>query len=71
MFISIDAGKCMGHGRCYAVAPGLLADDEEGFVAQRGQTWQIPEELLATARLAAGACPEGAITIAEAASSDA
>ena len=38
MFLSIDADKCMGHGRCYSVAPDLLTDDEEGFVAQRGQT---------------------------------
>jgi ferredoxin len=71
LFISIDGGKCMGHGRCYSVATGLLSDDEEGFVAQRGRTWQIPDGQLSEARLAADACPEGAITILEAAPSDA
>lgn len=70
MFISIDADGCMGHGRCYSVAEGLLSDDEQGFVAQAGQTFEIPEGLLDQAREAAGACPEGAISILEAAPAD-
>lgn len=71
MFISIDADKCMGHGRCYAVAPDLLTDDEEGFVAERGQCWSIPDDLVGQAEDAADACPEGAIAVLAAAPSDA
>lgn len=71
MFIAIDETKCMGHGRCYAVAEDLLSDDDEGFVAERGQCWAIPPELLGQAEEAADACPEGAITVLENAPSDA
>ena len=63
MFLSIDADRCMGHGRCYSVAAGLLSDDEEGFVAQRGQTIEVPDGLLEDAQEAADACPEGAISL--------
>lgn len=65
MWISIDSGKCMGHGRCYTVAPDLLSDDEEGFVAQAGQTWEVPSELEGQAMEAAENCPEAAIAIME------
>ncbi|MGW0045119.1 ferredoxin [Rhodococcus sp. NPDC003348] len=59
--LSVAEGKCMGHGRCYAVAPDLLTDDEAGFVAQAGQDLPIGPDLLAQARDAADACPERAI----------
>lgn len=65
MYIAIDGDKCMGHGRCYSVAPDLLSDDEEGFVAQRGSCWQIPADQVDQARDAADACPEGAIAVTE------
>lgn len=71
MFIKIDADKCMGHGRCYTVAEDLLSDDDEGFVAQRGQCWKVPEELHDQAEDAADACPEAAISILETAPADA
>lgn len=67
MYIAIDADRCMGHGRCYSVAPDLLSDDEEGFVAQRGRCWEIPAELVDQAQDAADACPESAITVTESA----
>lgn len=71
MLISIDAAKCMGHGRCYSVAPDLLSDDDEGFVAQSGQTFEIPEGLLGQAQEAAEGCPEQAITLLERSTADA
>jgi ferredoxin len=71
MFISIDAKKCMGHGRCYTAAPDLLSEDDEGFVAQSGQTLAIPEGLLDQAHEAAEACPEGAITVRQTSAVDA
>ncbi|MFD0688612.1 ferredoxin [Actinomadura fibrosa] len=71
MFLSIDADKCMGHGRCYTAAADMLSDDDEGFVAQRGQTLQVPDGLLEEARDAADACPEGAISLRDAVDADA
>jgi ferredoxin len=71
VLISIDAAKCMGHGRCYSVAPDLLSDDDEGFVAQSGQTFEIPEGLLGQAQEAAEGCPEQAITLLERSTADA
>ncbi|MBE1536964.1 ferredoxin [Actinomadura algeriensis] len=68
MRLSIDADRCMGHGRCYSMAEGLLSDDEEGFVAERGRVIEVPAELLADAREAAAACPEGAIALLDSAS---
>jgi len=71
MFISIDANKCTGHGRCYTVAPDLLSEDDEGFVAQSGQTLAIPEALLGQAQEATEGCPEGAISIRQSSAVDA
>lgn len=65
MFISIDSDKCMGHGRCYSVAPDLLSDDDEGFVAERGRCWKLPDGQVGDAQDAADACPEGAIAVLE------
>lgn len=71
MFISIDADKCMGHGRCYSTAPDLLSDDDEGFVAERGRCWAVPDEQLDRAYEAADSCPESAIELLETAPTDA
>ena len=63
MKLTIEAARCTGHGRCYTLAPQLLTDDEEGFVAERGQAIDVPPGLEAAARDAALSCPEGAISI--------
>ncbi|MEV5647082.1 ferredoxin [Nocardia sp. NPDC052254] len=63
MIISIAKDRCMGHGRCYAMAEALLTDDDEGFVAERGTSWEVPEGLTGQAEAAADACPETAITV--------
>jgi ferredoxin len=63
VFISIDATRCTGHGRCYTVAYGLLTEDDEGYVAERGRTWQLRADQVDVARDAANACPESAITV--------
>jgi ferredoxin len=41
--LTVDAERCMGHGRCYTVAPDLLTYDEEGFVSIRGQVIDVPD----------------------------
>ncbi|MFI0773454.1 ferredoxin [Streptomyces sp. NPDC021212] len=61
--LRLDAARCTGHGRCYAVAPDLLSDDEEGFVEQRGTDLPVPAPLLGQAAEAESACPEMAITL--------
>ena len=30
MRLTVDGASCMGHGRCYQVAPDLLTFDDEG-----------------------------------------
>jgi ferredoxin len=64
MKVLIDADKCQGHNRCFAIAPELFDVDELGnaFVIGDGT---VPHTLEAKARLAVANCPERAITIAE------
>jgi ferredoxin len=61
----IDPEQCTGHGRCYRLAPDLLAPDEEGYVALRGVAVDVPAEQAAFAEEAEGTCPEGAISLLE------
>jgi ferredoxin len=63
--LTVDADRCMGHGRCYSVAPDLLTYDEEGFVSIRGQTIDVPEDQIEAAREAAESCPEEAPALIE------
>ena len=60
----VDAEKCQGHNRCFAIAPELFDVDDLGnaFVIGDGM---VPTELEAKARLAMANCPERAITISE------
>ena len=63
MKLAVDAAGCMGHGRCYLMAPDLLADDDEGYVTIRGQAIDVPADQVDAAEDAAGTCPEQAITL--------
>jgi len=65
MRVRIDAERCQGHGRCYALAPELFAADEigDGVVIGDGR---VEAAALDRARLAVANCPEQAITIEEA-----
>ena len=64
MKVFVDAEKCQGHNRCFAIAPELFDVDDLGnaFVIGDGM---VPTELEAKARLAMANCPERAITISE------
>ena len=63
MRLTVDGKGCMGHGRCYLMAPDLLAYDDEGYVTIRDQTIAVPADQLEAAEDAAGTCPEQAITL--------
>jgi ferredoxin len=63
--ITVDGTECMGHGRCYLMAPDLLTFDDEGYVTLRDQTIDVPADQEELAREAQGTCPEGAIRLIE------
>jgi ferredoxin len=61
MHASIDAGRCQGHARCWEICPEVFALDDEGHgVVLVGE---IPADLAEQVQLAAGNCPERAITV--------
>jgi ferredoxin len=64
MRVSVDGGSCVGHGRCYDVAPALFEDDDEGYSVVKGDG-SVPDGQADAARLAVRLCPERAITLAE------
>ena len=61
MKLTVDANKCQGHGRCYALAPDLFDLDENGNALTLMDDY--PEARRADAELAAANCPELAITV--------
>ena len=63
MKLTVDGKSCMGHGRCYMMAPDLLTFDDEGYVTIRDQTIDVPADQVEVADDAAGTCPEQAITL--------
>jgi ferredoxin len=62
--VEVDAGKCQGHNRCYAMVPDVFQVDDFGQASVRGNG-EVPEALTGKVRLAAANCPEHAITIVE------
>jgi len=62
--VQIDTGRCMGHGRCYDLAPDLFGEDDEGYGKVLGDG-TVPPEQQDQARLAAANCPERAIELTE------
>jgi ferredoxin len=63
--LRISAELCMGHGRCYALAPEVYAPDDEGYNSARGETIEVADEYAASAARGARGCPERAIEIVE------
>jgi ferredoxin len=64
--ITVDGESCMGHGRCYQMAPDLLTYDDEGYVTIRDQVIDVPPAQVEDAEEAAATCPEGAVLLIEA-----
>jgi ferredoxin len=64
MRVHVDADKCQGHNRCYAIAPEVFDVDDLGY-AHELHDGVVPAEFEPKARLAVANCPEYAITIVE------
>ena len=64
MKVSVDKDLCVGHGRCYDVAPELFEDDEEGYAVVRGDG-SVPPGQADAARLAVRLCPERAVPVTD------
>jgi ferredoxin len=62
--VYVDPELCMGHGQCYARAPQVYQADDEGFCVVTEP--EVDGDLLRHATEGAEACPESAITVAEA-----
>ena len=63
MKLQIDDNVCMGHGRCYRLAPGWLDYDDEGYVTPRGVPIDVPADQHDVAEEIVGTCPEQAISL--------
>jgi ferredoxin len=61
MKVRIDQALCVGHGRCYMLAPEVYGEDERGHCLIVRE--ELPPELENAARLGADNCPENAIRI--------
>jgi ferredoxin len=65
MRVVLDAPACVGHGRCYALAPEVYDADDEGHCVLLFPDGPVPAEHEAKARLGAANCPEQALTVVE------
>jgi ferredoxin len=61
MKVRVDPAKCVGHGRCYELAPDLFTEDERGHCRVLREA--VPPELEDAALLGAENCPEDAILV--------
>ncbi len=63
MKVRVDPDLCVGHGRCYALAPDVFGADDFGHAEVLVES---PEgALVEQARLGAENCPERAIFLEE------
>ena len=64
MKVHIDAAKCEGHGRCFALAPTLFEIDDFGTSSVVGDGSVDPADE-ALVRLVVANCPEFAVEIVD------
>ena len=62
MKIRLDADACVGHGRCYAIAPDVFDADDQGHCIVRPGDDDVAPASQAIARNAVANCPERALT---------
>jgi ferredoxin len=63
MKVILDTAVCVGHGRCYSLAPEVFEADDEGH--SRLIVEDVPESLSDQALLGVQNCPERAISIVD------
>ena len=61
MRVRVDRALCVGHGRCYVLAPDVFEDDARGHCVVLRE--QIDASLVEQARRGQENCPEGAISL--------
>jgi ferredoxin len=61
MKVRVDADLCVGHGRCYALAPDVFGTDDYGHAVVLVET--VEGALAGQARIGVENCPERAITL--------
>lgn len=63
--VQVDLDRCVGHGKCYMVAPELFeAIDDDGRAAYVGDPVDPTDtDALARVQKAIGSCPEAAIAL--------
>jgi ferredoxin len=61
MRVRVDRARCVGHGRCYVLAPDVFEDDERGHCVLIRES--LTPDLEEQARRGAENCPEGAISL--------
>lgn len=63
MLVRVDEALCVGHGRCYALAPDVFAPDDFGHcvILVEDAEGAFGDQ----ARIGAENCPERAITLEE------
>jgi ferredoxin len=59
--VAVDANRCVGHGRCYTLAPDVFDADEVGHAIVLIE--DVSDEHRAQAADAERNCPESAITL--------
>ena len=62
--VVFDEALCVGHGRCYVLAPDVFGEDDRGYCVPR--LAEVDGALLDQARIAEQSCPESAIRVEEA-----
>jgi len=61
MKVAVDLAACVGHGRCYALAPDVFGPDDRGHCEVL--VADVPPELEEQARTGEANCPERVITL--------
>ncbi len=63
MRLKLDEARCVGHGRCYVLAPEVFEDDDRGHCVVRREA--VPAHMAEDARRGVQNCPEGALSIVD------
>ena len=59
--VRVDRARCVGHGRCYVLAPDVFEEDDRGHCVVVRE--EIPDSLAKDARRGEQNCPEEAIRV--------